>query len=232
MGYKVTYTYKAYPDCPEATEISKSRAEGERFLSSIFLWGCLIALIVGIGSISKNVLEGILLILGSAGGFAFYFFVALPWYSKNTQKIIDQVLIDHEVKQRVKEQEKKESEKLIEDQREKAIQAHDTDKLVKLNQNKSWTTKEQIIVGIEAHRKWRAGDPDGKQLFLFAEEIRDVDLRNLSFEDATFSHCLFYGLNLDGVHFRDCNLLYSHFEKCQLENTSFDGSNIEGVRFD
>ena len=232
MGYRVTYTYTAYPDCPEATEVSKSRAEGERFISGIFIWGCLIALVGGIATIFTNFLEGFLLILGAVGAFAFYFFIVMPWYSKNTKKLIEQAFIDHEVNQRAKDQKNREVEKALNVEREEAIKRHDTEKLVKLNQNKTWTTKDQVAAGIEAHRKWRAGSPEGKQLFLFAEEIRNVDLRNLSFENATFSHCVFYGLNLDGVHFRDCNLLYCRFKKCKLKNTSFDGSNMEGVQFE
>lgn len=98
------------------------------------------------------------------------------------------------------------------------LENHNTIALVQQNPYRRWTDANIVSKDLQKHFLWLSGHPDGKKLELFAEGIEYVkDFKGITITDASFSHCVFYQMDLTRTTFQHCDLSYSVFIDCKTE---------------
>lgn len=116
--------------------------------------------------------------------------------------------------------------------RAEALANHDVPGLIAMNTQRKWKSYQRAEDYIAEHEKWLLNQNEGKRLELFAEKIYLENIfKGKMISNASFSHCIFDGIDLRGTTFKDCEFSYCHFIKCKTDGTTFPGSKMEEVKY-
>lgn len=206
---KLVYDYHFYNGCPEATEISRSRSQGEAWLNYF------IGLMSFMSLFSLLDLRNSWWVLLITIAFLFvYIKLFLPWRSKKTEKLIKEAIERRNIRWK------------------EAITKHDTGTLVELKIHEIEMNNDTFKKMLDFHNQWLEKLPNGKRLVLFAEDISFVDLKGLCLDGVVFSHCRFYKMNMMNTRFMNCDMSYCEFVKLDLNNTRFINCNLSHSTFE